>query len=153
MSRAISDLVIRDVPLLNRDHRVGDAVRLVLESELPALPVVEEDLTFAGIFGEREFMQALFPGYVGTLSSASFVSRSLDEVIDKRSDCALETVGQHMNREHVAVEDDFSDLQVAETFLHHRVLIVPVVSGGRLVGVIPRRDFFRSLAERFVSAG
>ncbi len=31
-----------------------------------------------------------------------------------------------MNTEHVDVPDDASDVQIAETFLHHRVLTVPV---------------------------
>jgi CBS domain-containing protein len=55
-----------------------------------------------------------------------------------------------MNTEHVDVEPDFSDTQVAGIFLHHRVLVVPVVDDGRVAGVITRRDFFRTLAERFV---
>ena len=37
-----------------------------------------------------------------------------------------------MNTEHVDVGPDFSDTQVAEIFLHHRVLIVPVVDDGRV---------------------
>ena len=56
-----------------------------------------------------------------------------------------------MNTEHVDVGPDFSDAQVAEIFLHHRVLIVPVADDGRVVGVITRADFFRSVAERFLS--
>jgi CBS domain-containing protein len=50
-----------------------------------------------------------------------------------------------------AVGSDFSDAQVAEIFLHHRVLIVPVGDDGRVVGVITRADFFRSVAERFLA--
>ena len=39
-----------------------------------------------------------------------------------------------MNTEHVDVGPDFSDTQVAEIFLHHRVLVVPVVDDGRVDG-------------------
>ena len=46
---------------------------------------------------------------------------------------------------------DASDVQLAETFLHHRVLIVPVVDGGRVIGVVTRADFFRELAAKFVT--
>ena len=56
----------------------------------------------------------------------------------------------HMNTEHVDVKSEFSDLHVAEIFLHHRVLIVPVIDGGRVVGVITRGDFFHSVADRFL---
>ena len=55
-----------------------------------------------------------------------------------------------MHTEHVDVNTEYSDVQVAEIFLHHRVLIVPVTDGGRVVGVITRGDFFRSVADRFL---
>jgi CBS domain-containing protein len=58
-----------------------------------------------------------------------------------------------MNTEHVAAREDFSDVQIAETFLHHRVLIIPVVRERRVVGVITRGDFFRTIAERLLDAG
>jgi hypothetical protein len=35
---------------------------------------------------------------------------------------------------HVDVGSDFSDAQLAETFMHHRVLIIPVVDYGRVIG-------------------
>ena len=151
MPRDITGLVIRDVPLLRKDTTVREAVARALEAELPALPVVGDDGRFAGVFGEREFMEALFPGYVGKLRGAAFVTRSIEDVLEKRQSCAAETVGRYMNSEHVEVNGDFSDIQVAEVFLHHRVLIVPVVEDGRVAGVVTRRDFFRTLAERFLS--
>ena len=104
-----------------------------------------------GIFGEREFLGAVFPGYLRELKHAGFVRRSLDEALEKRDECRSEPVSRHMNTEHIAVERDFSDLAVAEIFLHHRVLLVPVTEDGRLVGVITRADFFRSVAERFLA--
>jgi CBS domain-containing protein len=56
-----------------------------------------------------------------------------------------------MTTDHVEVGPDFADTQVAEIFLHHRVLVVPVVADGRVEGLLTRRDFFRAVAERFVS--
>ena len=40
--RTIASLVHRDVPLLREDTAVGAAVARVLETDLPALPVVKE---------------------------------------------------------------------------------------------------------------
>ena len=56
-----------------------------------------------------------------------------------------------MNTEHVDVPPDFSDVQLAEAFIHHRVLIVPITDGGRVQGIITRSDFFTALAERFTA--
>jgi CBS domain-containing protein len=148
--RTISELVLREPPVLRAGDTVEAAVSRLLDSGLPALPVTGDDGHYAGIFGEREFMGALFPGYVQQLKGAGFLHRSLDEALEKRDACRIEPVREHMNTEHIDVDADFSDTQVAEIFLHHRVLVVPVVDGGRVVGLLTRSDFFRALAERFL---
>ena len=148
--RQVSENVMREAPVLASDDRVGDAVRVLLDSGLPGLPVVEAG-RLVGIFGEREFMAALFPGYVKELPYAGFVPHALDDSLAKRAECAAEPIANYMHTEHVEVGGEFSDLEVAENFLHHRVLIVPVVEEGRVIGVITRADFFRLLAERFLA--
>jgi CBS domain-containing protein len=140
------------VTLLREDMPVAEAVRAVLDSGLPALPVVDGDERLVGIFGEREFLGALFPRYVNELGYAGFVPRSIESVLEKRAACRDEPVREHMNTEHVDVPRDHSDVQLAETFLHHRVLIVPVTEDGRVVGVVTRSEFFAALAERFLSS-
>ena len=148
--RSVTDPLLREAPLIRASDTVGDATRAVLDSGLPALPVVDEHERFAGIFGEREFLGAVFPGYLKELKYAGFVTRGLEDTLEKRRECRTEPVSAYMNTEHIDVGADFSDAQVAETFLHHRVLLVPVVDDGRVVGVITRSDFFRSVADRFV---
>jgi CBS domain-containing protein len=49
--------------------------------------------------------------------------------------------------------NDFSDVGVAETFLHHPVLILPVTRGRQVIGVITRADFFYRLGTRFLAHG
>lgn len=149
--RELSDLAIKQAPLLEAGEEVGSAVRRVADSGLPALPVIDASERLLGIFGEREFVGALFPGYLDELRSARFVTRALDDAMERRSACAREPVERYTNREHVDVEPDASDIEVAEIFLHHRVLILPVVDGGKVVGVITRSDFFRALVDRFES--
>ncbi|MCD6726558.1 MAG: CBS domain-containing protein [Solirubrobacteraceae bacterium] len=142
---------IEPAPLLRRGTSVADGVRALLDSGLPGLPVVEPDGSLAGVFGHREVIAALFPGYVGLLESATFVPRSIDAALELRADCANERVGDWMYTEHVEAPEDCSDVQLAETFLHHRVLAIPIVDAARRVtGLVTREDFFRALAERLL---
>lgn len=149
--RTLGDLTVRQAPLLPEHEEVGSAVRQVIDAGIPALPVVGRDERLKGIFGEREFIGAIFPRYFGELHYAAFVTRATDEVIEKRAECLSEAVSEYMNTEHVDVGPDYSDAQLAETFMHHRVLIVPVVDDGRVAGVVTRADFFAALAERLSS--
>lgn len=146
----MTDTPIEDAPSLRADEPVVDALRTLLASGLPALPVVDAEGALVGLFGEREFMAALFPGYVGELHFAGFVSGRLDEALEKRAACAHEPVSRHMNSDDVSVDEEFSDVGLAEIFLHHRVLVVPVVRARRPRGVVTRSAFFRHLAERFL---
>jgi CBS domain-containing protein len=149
--RAVSDPLIRNTPVLMVDDPIETAVRRLLDSNLPALPVVDAHGRYAGIFGELEFFAAVFPGYLSELRYAGFVPRALEDALEKRVGCRNDPVRDHMNTEHVDVTGDFSDAQIAETFLHHRVLIIPVVDDRRVTGVITRSDFFQAVAERFLN--
>jgi CBS domain-containing protein len=149
--RSFTDPLLREAPLVRASDTVADATRAVLDSGLPALPVVDEQNGLVGIFGEREFLGAVFPAYLKELKYAGFVKRSLEDALEKRRECRSEAVSGYMNTEHIDVDVDFSDAQVAEIFLHHRVLLVPVTDGGKVVGVITRSDFFRSIADRFLA--
>jgi CBS domain-containing protein len=149
--RTVTDPLLREVPVLHVTDTVADATRAVLDAALPALPVVDERERLYGIFGEREFLGAVFPGYLKELKYAGMIKRDLEDALEKRQQCRVEPVREYVNTEHVDVGSDFSDAQVAEIFLHHRVLIVPVADDGRMVGVITRSEFFRSVAERFLS--
>ena len=149
MPDAITRQALREIEPLGADELIGPAARRLLELGLPALPAVEADGSFAGLFGEREFMSALFPGYMNELHSAAMVRRSIDETIERRSACRDEPIRRYLTTDHVLVEDDYSDTQLAELFLHHRVLVVPVASAGRVHAVITRADFFAALVARF----
>ena len=146
----MSDPLLRDAPLIRALDTVGDATRRVLDSAFPALPVVEDDGRLLGIFGEREFLSAIFPGYLQELKYAGFVRRSLEDALEKRRECRFEAVRTYTNTEHIDVGREFSDAQVAEIFLHHCVPVIPVVDDRKVVGVITRSDFFRTVAERFL---
>ncbi|MDP1849992.1 MAG: CBS domain-containing protein [Solirubrobacteraceae bacterium] len=147
----IASTIRREVPSLRDDERLVDAVAQIIQIDVPALPVVDARGKLLGIFGEREFIAALFPGYLTTLGYAGFVPRSLDEALEKRATCVDEPVAKHMNTEHIDVGEDFSDTQLAEIFLHHRVLIIPIVDGGRVTGIVTREDFSRALGERLTA--
>jgi CBS domain-containing protein len=149
MPDSIVKKALREIEPLDADELIGPAARRVIDEGLPALPAVEKDGGFAGLFGEREFMAALFPGYVGELASAAMVSRSVDETIERRANCAEQPIRRWLTTDHVMVEDDYSDTQLAELFLHHRVLIVPIATAGKLHAVVTRHDFFCELVNRF----
>jgi CBS domain-containing protein len=150
MPDLIAKEIVTEVEPLKATERVGAATRKVIDSGLPGLPVVDEAGEFVGIFGEREFMAALFPGYMNELASTAMIKRSIDYTIERREGCVSEEISKYLTTDHVLVDDDYSDSHLAELFLHHRVLVIPIASGGKPHAVVTRADFFRALAARFL---
>jgi CBS domain-containing protein len=148
MPNSIVSQAVREIEPLRADDTVEIGTRRVVDSGLPALPAVNEDGKFAGIFGEREFMAALFPAYLNELASSAMLKRTLDEALERREDCRQDPIRDYLTTDHVVVKDEYSDTQVAEIFLHHRVLVVPIATDGRVHAVITRSDFFRGLVEK-----
>ena len=140
--------LIRKVPTLRATQPLRAAITTLVDAGLPALPVCAEDGKLVGVLGERDVITAVLPGYVGELSSAAFLSSVLDEALERRTERMRDPVSEFMNTEHVEVPADFSYAQLAETFLHHRVAVLPVVDDGRVVGAVTRRDYVRALAEK-----
>ena len=129
-------------------RRSAPRVEQVLDAGLPALPVVDADDRLRGIFGERELITALFPGYLSALGGAGFVPKSVEAALEKRQACRLEPGrAAHEHRAHRR-RHRLLRRRLAEIFLHHRVLILPVTDDGARRGVITRRDFFQALVER-----
>jgi len=153
MPDSIVKQTIREIEPLGVDDTIASAARRVIDAGLPALPAVDADGAFAGIFGEREFMVALFPGYVRELASSAMIKRSIDEAIERRESCRVEPIEKYLTTDHVLVEDDYSDTQLAELFLHHRVLVIPVATDGRVHAVVTRNEFFQALFERLAGGG
>ena len=150
MTASLVKSIIREVEPLQDSESVARATEKVIDAGLPGLPVVDSKGKFVGIYGEREFMGAFFPGYVNTLSSARMVSRTMDDAIERRLGCREEPIREHMTTDHVLLEDNYSDTSVAEVFLHHRVLIVPIATEGKVHAVVTRSDFFRQMAARVI---
>jgi predicted transcriptional regulator len=150
MTDSIVKATIKEVEPLKSSASVGEATRRVIDADVPGLPVVDDKGKYCGIFGEREFMTALFPGYFGELGSSAMIPRSIDHTIERREGCVNELISEYLTTDHVLVEDDYSDTQLAELFLHHRVIVIPIASNGRPHAVVTRGDYFQALAERFL---
>jgi len=145
--RIINSIIREVVPLADTDP-VGYAGRRVVESGLPALPVIDRDGRYVGLFGEREYMTAIFPGYVGTLMNARMIRRSLDATIEPHMASQDKPIRPYLTTDPVLLEDDYSDAEMAETFLHHRITVVPIATEGRVHSVVTRGEFFLELYGR-----
>lgn len=144
--RPLADLVHRVEPLREDDLLAGAVARIAEAGA--GLPVVDASGRLVGYLSQRDLLEALFPPYLQELHHTGFLTRDFPSLLRTARAAAQSTVGDHMTRDPVAVDDDDSESHAAELFLHHDLESLPVVTGdGRVVGVVRVADMVQSLIE------
>ncbi len=109
------------------DTNVVAAMAVLLKEKISGAPVVDDDGNLVGVLSEVDIMQVI--------------------VQDSYYDESTGIVGDFMNSPAEVVAPDMDIYTVAERFIHEGRRRFPVVSNGRLVGQISRRDVLRAAEE------
>ena len=117
-------IMTTDVVTVGKETPVYDAVEILLESGVTGLPVVEDDMTLAGVITEKDVLTLL--------------SEATDESA---------TVEKFMTRDVVSFETDVDLIEICECLTQSDFRRVPIVSQGRLKGVISRKDIIKYIIE------
>ena len=128
------ELMTTTVLTVTPDTPISDAGRLLLEHDVTALPVVDPDGRLAGVVSRSD------------LIGRRVVSDPRSHLIPVPADESEppHTVGDVMTTAVVTLHPTADEEDAAKALLEHRVKSVPVVSQGRLVGVVSVTDILRS---------
>ena len=130
------DVMTREVVTVGPETSAKYAAELMAERGFAALPVVDDDDRLVGIVAEADVLRDRMPP---------------DPRLHlRRDDGADQTVLSQLVRgvmtSDVRVVEPAADVaDVARVFVDERLRSLPVVDGGRLVGIVSRRDLLRAL--------
>ncbi|MGB0713835.1 MAG: CBS domain-containing protein [Gammaproteobacteria bacterium] len=107
------------------DQEVLEAVHLLTSKRISGAPVLDQVGNLVGVLTEKDCLRvALDAGYHGTYGGK---------------------VSEYMSNEVATLDVDTPVVQVAEMFIERPYRRYPVTDGGRLVGVISRRNILEAL--------
>jgi CBS domain-containing protein len=153
----VADVMTTDVVTFAPDDNVQDAVNRLIERGVDAAPVVDEDGAVVGMLSTGDIIvqetQLHFPTVV-TLFGAYLELPSQQRHFEDDLQKALgSSVGEVMTRRPVTIGPG-ETIETAATLMHEKeVSRLPVVDGGRLVGIISRGDIVRALVTPPPDAG
>ncbi|MCA9237650.1 MAG: CBS domain-containing protein [Planctomycetales bacterium] len=118
----VRDIMTSNTVTISPASPIHVAVDLLLEKRISGLPVVDE----AGRL-------------VGILTEFALLAIAYDDRVSG------DTVAQHMTTDVLTVNADDPVSKVADLCIVHRVRRVPVLEGGRLVGLVAHRDVLQAM--------
>jgi CBS domain-containing protein len=151
MAGLVRQVMTADPVTVTPDASVEDVVRLMRDHELPGLPVVDDDGALLGIVTESDLVIAddegdlHIPHYIELFGGMVFLEplRGFEARLKK---AAAATAREMMTAHPVTVEADDPVRKAARMIADSGHNRLPVVEGGRLVGVVTRVDVLGALA-------
>jgi CBS domain-containing protein len=146
----VREVMTRDVVTLRPDQTVEEAADVLAGKQIGAAPVVDAGDKIVGLLRDEDLIvseaRLHVPTVISFLGADLVLPSSLHRFEHELKKAAGATVADVMITEfHVAKSDDTLDGLAAE--MHDRdVTHVPVVDGGKLVGIVARGDLVRFLS-------
>jgi CBS domain-containing protein len=143
--RAI-DVMVRDVVTVRPDTDVADAVKLLAEHDVSALPVVDGEGNLLGILSEADLIHRAEigtekhrPWWLEAVTGASTLAEEFAKPHGKK-------VGEIMTSGAISVSEDTPLSEIAALFEQKRIKRVPVIKDGKLIGIVSRSNLIQALA-------
>jgi len=141
-----TDVMIRDVVTVHPDTDVADAIKLLSEHDVSALPVVDEAGNLVGILSEADLIHRVEigtekhrPWWLEAVTGASTLAEEFAKSHGKRVD-------EIMTSGAISVSEDTPLSEIATLFERKRIKRVPVIKDGKLVGVVSQSNLIQALA-------
>ncbi|MBU1671619.1 MAG: CBS domain-containing protein [Actinobacteria bacterium] len=135
---------------IHPEMEVADIAKLMIEKNIGGVPVVDHAGNLIGIVTESDLVvqdsEIGFPSFVTFLSGYVFVPGSLHHFEDELRKATAATARQIMTKDVVTVEVDDTAEHVATLMSRKKMKRFPVLSKGRLVGMITMADIVRLIA-------
>jgi len=142
-ARDIMTISVISVPL---EGQIEDAVRLMLDHNISALPVVDAEGDLKGLVSEGDLMRRVRetdrPRRSWWLEVLAGASDSAQDFVKLKS----HRVEDVMTRDVVSVEEDTNVAEIARLLEKHRIKRVPVVRFDKVVGIVSRANLLHALS-------
>lgn len=151
----VRDVMNPDVVVCSPEDTIGDVARLLKQNNISGLPVVE-NAKVVGVVSEGDLLKLLeMPDRTGLWLPSPFevIEVPIRELINwedtKRmlEDVGSQPVEEIMKKKVYTISPEDSIEKASELITRHKINRLPVIEGGKLVGIVTRGDIIRGLGK------
>ena len=132
------DVMVRDVVTVKPETDVASAIKLLIEHDISALPVVDDAGAVVGMLSEADLVRRKEigtekhrPWWLEALTPGSMLAEDFAKAHGLR-------VSEVMSPHVVSASEETPLAEIATLLEKHRIKRVPIIEDGKLVGIVSR---------------
>ena len=106
-----------DVISVSGQTQIYEAIKTLVKNNITGLPVVNDDMTLAGILSEKDVLNLLY-----------------------NTENKIGNVEDFMSKDPVCFSADDSLIDITDCLIKNNFRRVPIIAEGKLVGIVSRKD-------------
>ena len=155
--KTVKEFMNKDVVFLSPDNTIFEAAKLLAQLDIAGAPVVEKD-KIVGIISISDIIKFIdikmgklpkidapgLPSFLLALMQMKKIRSDFQKELDKITKFSVKEV---MTKNVIIVSPSSTLIEAAELMEKHNVNRLPVVSDGKLIGIVARADLIRALID------
>ena len=147
MGLQVKDVMSKEVKSISPDINAKDALKILIESDMSGLPVIDRDGRLVGVFTEREILKTILPVYVKDVGTFIYANDSKSE-LKKLASVEKFLVRDLMRKDVPTIDEEASLTETSKIMLTKSERRIVVMKNNRPVGIVTRNDVVRALAQK-----
>lgn len=148
---SLASVMKTDVYAISQGAKVADAMRLFAEKGISGAPIVDENGCLVGFVSDGDVMRVLADQVPAFKSAWSFVvelgNADFEQTIDEAFKAPVSSIATH---DVIVVDRDDEMGHVARVLADNHLKKVPVVSNGKMVGIVNRSNITRYAVNHYL---
>jgi CBS domain-containing protein len=145
----VKEIMKTDIITIHKDLSCKEAARILLENKITGAPVVDDEGKVVGVFSEKDIFRALFPSYREFFESPG-TYLDFEKMEEEAESAAVEKkVEEIMKKNYIVATPDAPVLKVGAQMIVTGFHRVPVLEGGKLVGMVTRHEIYQAILKKY----
>ncbi|HXY62692.1 MAG TPA: CBS domain-containing protein [Nitrospirota bacterium] len=143
------DIMTKKVITVTPDTSIEDLSSILVTNEISGVPVVDDSGMLYGIVTENDLIsqnkRLHIPTVVSFLDAAIYLESSKKFEQDVKRLTATK-VSEICTRKIVTITEEASVMDIATLMAEKKIQLLPVLKGGKVIGIVGKRDIVRAVA-------
>lgn len=146
----VKEVMTKKVRTVSLDSSYSDILRLLVDHKISGAPVVNKNGTVVGIVSEKDLFRQIFPSEKVFYKNPEYYM-NLNKIEKDVRELKKIKARKIMSREIVSINSNDHILKACSLFIRFKIRRLPVIDGGKLVGIISTNDIYKHFLVRFTS--